>query len=178
MDFPLKILIVAGEAADRKRVRTALSAPGLPVEVSEADGGAAGLSALRNYRFDCALLDHRLPDVAGLDVLRAARTAGVATPLILLTDDGDEGLAVEVMRAGANDYLAKSLLDRDLLGHAVRHVVRLHRARTQARPALARSAESESQFRFLAESIPQIVFTADADGASSTTTTAGWRSRG
>ena len=137
MDVPLKILIVDDDEVDRTMVRGALEASGLAAAFVEAGTGAAGLEALRSGPIDCALVEYRLPDTDGLSLLQAARSSGVTTPLIFLTGPGDEELAVELMRAGANDNLSKVRLSRDLLAHSVRHVVRLNRAQAEAMQARA-----------------------------------------
>ena len=101
----------------------------------------------------------------GLTALRAIRAAGVTTPIILLTGQGDERLAVEMMRAGANDYLSKTRLSRDLLSHSVRHAVRLHRAQAEASLARGLTAETEQRFRTMADSAPVLLWVADEQGA-------------
>src|SRR5439155_16153856 len=104
-------------------------------EVREAAGAAEGLAAMKAAPFDCVLLDYRLPDNDGLSVLREARAAGVKSPVIMLTGQGDEELAVEIMKAGASDYLTKSRVSLDHLVQSVRNAVRLHRAEQQAAAA-------------------------------------------
>lgn len=161
MDSPLKILLVDDDEMDRTMVRRALKAAGLAVRFEEAADGRAALEALKNGAFDCALLDFRLPDGDGLSLLRQAREAGVTTPIIMLTGQGDEQLAVELMKAGASDYLSKTRLSRELLSHAVRHAVRLHRAQAQADLANALTIESEERFRRMADSAPVLLWVTD-----------------
>ncbi|HSU67445.1 MAG TPA: response regulator [Tepidisphaeraceae bacterium] len=165
MDVPLKILLIEDDEVDRTMVRRALKASGVPADFEEVSSGEAGLQAIQAGTFDCALLDYRLPDADGLSVLRQIREAGVTTPIIMLTGQGDEQLAVEMMKAGASDYLSKSRLSRDLLSHAVRHVVGLHRAQTQAHAAQAQQLESERKYQFLSDFIPHMVFTTDPQGS-------------
>src|SRR5688500_16452844 len=142
-------------------VRRALESSGVQAAFAEAVAGRTGLAALQLRAYDCALLDHGLPDLDGLAVLQAARVAGVKTPIILLTGQGDESLAFETVRAGANDYLSKNRLSRDLLAHSVRHVVRLHRAQAEAQLARGMSAESEQRFRVMADSAPVLLWVSD-----------------
>src|SRR5437868_4499190 len=149
MDDILKILLVDDDAIDRMAVKRALRAAGLNAEVREAKDAVEGLGAMKAEPFDCVLLDYRLPDSDGLSVLREARAAGVGAPVIMLTGQGDEELAVEIMKAGASDYLTKSRISLDHLVQSVRNAVRLHRAEEQAAEAIARVAESEERYRSL-----------------------------
>src|SRR5687768_9068814 len=101
MADPLHILLIDDDDIDRTAVRRALGSANLETEITEAADAAAAINCLRGRRFDCVLLDHRLPDRDGLAVLRDIRAAAVATPVIMMTGQGSEQLAVEMMKAGA-----------------------------------------------------------------------------
>ncbi|MCU0680839.1 MAG: response regulator [Polyangiaceae bacterium] len=124
----LSLLVVDDDAVDRAAVRRALRATGLDAEVTERADAPEALEALRRGGYDCALLDFRLPRGDGLSVLRAARAEGLTTPVVMLTGQGDETLAVEIMKAGALDYVAKGGLTAERLRQSVVHAVRLRRA--------------------------------------------------
>src|SRR4051794_33033835 len=130
MDEALKILLIDDDEVDRMMARRALTAAGVGGEFAEASDAKTGIRLLSEQAFDVALLDHALPDMDGLSAMKAIRSAGITTPVILLTGQGDERLAVEMVRAGASDYLSKTRLSRDLLSHSVRHAIRLHRAQS------------------------------------------------
>lgn len=72
-----------------------------------ATDGRAALQALEGGRVDVALLDFRLPDMTGLDVLREARRRMPHLPAVMITAHADVRGAVEAMRAGVYDYIAK-----------------------------------------------------------------------
>jgi PAS domain S-box-containing protein len=72
---------------------------------------ADALMVLRHANFHLALLDQRLPDMSGFELLQVLGREGVTTPVLLVTAFGDERLASEVLRAGALDYVIK---DTDL----------------------------------------------------------------
>ena len=59
----------------------------------------------------------------GLGVLKQLRERGDRTPIIMMTGYGDERIAVELLKAGATDYLPKSTLTPDVLGRSVRNAV-------------------------------------------------------
>jgi two-component system response regulator QseB len=69
--------------------------------------GLEGLAAARTGDFEVVVLDRRLPGADGVEVVRALRAAGVATPVLLLTALGAVGDRVEGLDAGADDYLVK-----------------------------------------------------------------------
>jgi len=157
----LKILIAEDDEVDREMARRALDASGIEAECVSASTGAEAIRRLTSEAFDCAIIDHQLSDVDGLSVLREVRRARCQTPIIMLTGQADEQLAVEIMKAGANDSLSKSRLSRDLLSQAVRHVVRLREAQSQVQTATARGAESEQRFRTMADAAPIMLWVTD-----------------
>ena len=102
-------MIVDDEEASRYGMRRALTTFGY--NVSEADSAEAARALLRQQPADLMLLDVNLPGISGLDLLRELQTAAVANgnpPLvIIITAHGSERMAVEAVKAGAYDYLAK-----------------------------------------------------------------------
>src|SRR5215217_7733717 len=115
MSDALRILIVDGNEADRLSVRRALTASDIAdADLADASTAAAALERLAQNPaepFDCVLMESNLPDRPALAVLQQLRTtAGAAAqvPVIVMTDHGSEQLAVDVMKAGAADYLAKA----------------------------------------------------------------------
>jgi two-component system response regulator QseB len=69
--------------------------------------GDAGLEAARSGDFDAVVLDRRLPGTDGVTLVRGLRSAGVATPVLMLTALGSVADRVEGLDAGADDYLVK-----------------------------------------------------------------------
>ena len=128
----LKILVVDDDDVDRMAVRRALKASGLEATVTEAEDAAGALAKLSREHFDCTLLDYRMPGSDGLDVVRAARERGILVPFIMLTGFGDEQTAVELMKAGAADYIPKSSLTPERLALSLRGVLRIHQAEIEA----------------------------------------------
>jgi len=149
---PFAMLIVDDDEVDRAAVRRALSRGGLDVKVTEAtDFASARSSLLRKNEFDVVLLDFSLPGGDGLELLREARSKGVDTPVIVLTGQGDEALAVELMKAGAADYLQKGLLTTERLAQSVRQVLRLRDADRNARNAHRAVERQAAQLQRLAD---------------------------
>lgn len=163
---PLRILLIDDDRIDRMAVGRALRSAGFEFEASEADSMAAGLRELVARTFDCVFLDFLLPDGDGLDVVRAARERGVRTPIVILTGQGDEQIAVELMKAGASDYMPKAQATAERLSQVLRNALRVHRAEHQAARAereRARLLVMEQRAREEAEAAQQrLAFLAEA----------------
>jgi DNA-binding NtrC family response regulator len=83
--------------------------------LAEATSGAEAMAVLGRQEFDVALVDIKLPDASGLDILRWAREAEADTELIVLTGNADVETAVEAMRLGAYDFIAKPWRNAELV---------------------------------------------------------------
>lgn len=149
-DLPYRILLVDDDEVDRMAVRRALRRAEPATELREAEDVERALDILPDG-FDCVLLDHRLPGGDGLEVIREARRRGIDTPMVMLTGQEDPRTVVELMKAGAADYLLKADLTPEGLGRSVHNAVRLHRAESQTRRAEAeRERAVASRGRFFA----------------------------
>ncbi|WP_250122583.1 PAS domain S-box protein [Chroococcidiopsis sp. CCMEE 29] len=151
MEETVKILVVDDDEVDRMAVRRALKAAGVQMELSETDGCAGAITALQQQQFDCVLLDYLLPDGDGLSLIQQVRSLGITVPLVVLTGQGDEQVAVELMKAGACDYLSKARVSPDNLSQILRHCVRLYRAEKEVELANQRLQESEERYRLVLE---------------------------
>jgi DNA-binding NtrC family response regulator len=131
-----RILVIDDEADIRESLETLLEMEGYAVE-SGVDGGD-GLRKMNKARYDLVLLDLMLPDRSGMDVLADIRAKDHETPIIMLTAYGSLEVAVNAIKAGANDYFSKPWDNEKLLidiGHLVL-TGRLARENTQLKRAL------------------------------------------
>ena len=76
-------------------------------QVTVCHSGADALIVLSQSNFHLVLLDQKLPDISGVDLLEDLYREGIATPVLMVTGNGDEQLAAQVLRAGALDYIVK-----------------------------------------------------------------------
>ncbi|MGA7952167.1 MAG: hybrid sensor histidine kinase/response regulator [Gloeobacterales cyanobacterium] len=141
MEEPLKILIVDDDLVDRMMVCRALTRTGIPMMLREAYDGETMMQALQSGPFDCIFLDYQLPGQNGLALLQQLRCQGIHIPIIMLTGHGDEQIAVELMKAGASDYLTKTVVSPERLEHLLRNVIRLYQAEQEV--ALAKQQREQ-----------------------------------
>jgi hypothetical protein len=133
----LKVLVVDDDTVDRTRyVRLLAKGPAAGCTVHQAASGTKGLQMLGHNRYDCVLLDLRLPDMTGLEFLeQAARDGEQPCAILLITGQGDEATAVAAMKLGVQDYLLKDRLDANRLWLALSQAV----GRVQLRQRLAQN---------------------------------------
>jgi len=108
-----KILIVEDDSTFVQLLQGFLQKNGH--EVTAAGNVKTGLRLLTQNDFDLLLLDYRLPDGIGLDVMMKAREAGLAVPVIIMTSFNDVRTAVKAIQLGASDYITKPVNPDELL---------------------------------------------------------------
>lgn len=145
-------------------VRRALRAAGILMDLSEVNNCQRAIALVQQHLFDCIFLDYRLPDGDGLTVIQTARQQGVKAALIVLGDQGDEQTAVQLIRAGASDYLSKSKLAPESLARSLWNAMRLSQAEAQAAEANQKLRESEARFRSLVQHSSDIITMLETDG--------------
>lgn len=128
--LPIRVLLVEDDEDDYRLTRELLAeVPGYRVELDWAASYEAGLTALARRAHDVCLLDYRLGECSGLDLLRRAAAEDYGIPFILLTGYSAFELDVEAMRAGAADYLLKDRIDAAVLERAIRYTLERKRDR-------------------------------------------------
>jgi len=105
--MPMTILVADDEPAQRELLGGFLAKRGWSVEL--AAGGAEALAILRRTAVDLVLADYRMPDLSGLELLKASEQLNPEVPVVLITAYGSIASAVEAMKAGAYDYLTKPI---------------------------------------------------------------------
>ena len=121
------LLFIEDDDGIRLALRLALEDEGYTVH--EAVDGAAGLAAFAEHDVDLVLLDLRLPDMSGFDVCRTIRAESI-TPIIMITAQTDTHDMVAGLEAGADDYVTKPVVPKELAARirALLRRVHLHEA--------------------------------------------------
>lgn len=136
---PIRVLLVEDNSGDALLLQRALAdVDTVRFDVTHVQRLAEALKLLHSEAFDVVLLDLGLPDSHGLETLIAVRHEAPAAPIVVLTGFEDEGLALESVQKGAQDYLSKGQIGARLLTRSLRYAIE----RKEAEEALRRSEES------------------------------------
>ena len=117
----LRILLIDDHTLFRVGLAGLLGHRGIEVTAAVGDG-AEGLRLAKALNPDVILLDMRMPDLSGMEVLRQLRQEGFDKPIVMLTTSSDERDLVESLRNGAQGYLLKDM-EPDELVLALRDIV-------------------------------------------------------
>ncbi len=98
--------------------------PDGPYELSSEVDAENALARIKQINPAVVFLDYRLSTTTGLEVIREMRQLGLLHPVIVLTGQGDEYLAAEITRAGANAYLVKDDLSSPRLPETINRVMK------------------------------------------------------
>jgi PAS domain S-box-containing protein len=134
----IQILLVEDNPGDARLVREMLAeaagdGSGVTFAVTHSRELGQALRALAEGAFQVVLLDLGLPDSQGLDTLRRVLEAAPAAPVLVLSGLGDRELALEAVKAGAQDYLVKGRVDEYSLPRAIRYALERKRSEEEIR---------------------------------------------
>ncbi|MHC4452227.1 MAG: ATP-binding protein [Planctomycetota bacterium] len=121
------VLVVDDSNLDRTLV-TEILAAGDGLDVRAVEGGQQALEVLRDYTPDLVLTDLVMPEPNGLQLVRSLKAVHPKLPVILMTSQGSEEIAMEALRAGAASYVPKASFGPELLA-IVEEVLELARER-------------------------------------------------
>ncbi|HEY7529348.1 MAG TPA: sigma-54 dependent transcriptional regulator [Gemmatimonadota bacterium] len=110
---PPSILLIDDEPSLLESLSILFSRRGYRVETAQS--GRAGIRQLRKERPDVIVSDIKMPEVSGIDVLRAAREVDLFLPVILITARADVDTAIQALNEGAFQYIQKPFENRELL---------------------------------------------------------------
>src|SRR5256714_13657148 len=122
------LLIVDDEKTQREGLRAALEDR---YDVYLAEDAKAAMDLLEREQFDVLLTDFRLPNEDGMKLITRAKSLSKPPICILMTAYGSEELAVEAMKRGADDYIAKARLQIDELELRIARALRQQNLETE-----------------------------------------------
>jgi diguanylate cyclase (GGDEF)-like protein len=95
-------------------------------EVETVSSLSTGLAQLAENKFDVLILDLGLPESSGMDTLKKILVHNLEVPIIVLTGQDDDHLGLEAIKEGAQDYLSKGQLDKNVLTRSIRYAIERH----------------------------------------------------
>lgn len=130
--------------------------------IEECSTGRDGMRRIQEEKFDCILLDYVLPDEDGVCVLKTIRRSNLETPVVILTGNGCESVAIDAFKNGAQDYVIKGKITDQNLSEIVEQAVE----RKESEMSLLRRANFDSLTGLknrtaLSERIEQAIMRAD-----------------
>lgn len=177
---PFRILTIDDEAAIRTSFRAYLNEFGY--EVLEAENGRHGIEIFQKENPDLILVDLRMPEIDGLQVIAEVVEKSPETPIIIVSGTGHISDAIEALRLGAWDYLMKPIEDMNMLRHAVEKGLERSRLLRENRNYQAHLEEevekrtadlalaldnlqaSEEKYRSIFENLQDVYFEVKLDG--------------
>lgn len=140
----IRVLLIEDNPGDARLLREIFSEVSSPIfNITHVDRLNVGLQHLAWSEFDVILLDLSLPDSCGLETLLQVHAVSPGRPILVLTGLDDQALAVKAVQEGAQDYLVKGDVDRDLLVRAVRYAIERKRAEVE-RQRLIKKAQDQA----------------------------------
>jgi len=125
----VRVLLIDDDEADAFLTRQLLaSIPGTRFTMDWEPNDQIALEAIYRAEYDVYLVDYRLGERTGLELIREAEKRNGHAPLILLTGQGQIQIDFEAMEAGAVDYLEKSQLNATLLERSIRYAIQNKRS--------------------------------------------------
>ena len=137
----LRILLVEDDEDDFVLTRSMLQAPGAGrFQLEWEQSYLPALQAIREARHDLYLVDYRLGDRTGLDLVRDAWDTAPPAPVIVLTGQDDYEVDLQASELGVTDYLVKGTIDAPSLERTIRYAVRHHQVMVDLRRSEERYA--------------------------------------
>jgi PAS domain S-box-containing protein/putative nucleotidyltransferase with HDIG domain len=167
-----KVLVVDDDAFLRESIATYLEDSDF--DVIEAENGRIGLEKFRSVQPDVVLLDLRMPEMDGLELLPLLVEEDEETPVIIVSGMGTMQDSIEALRLGAWDYITKPIHDMAFLEHAIGRAIERARMTTELRQyrenleslVAERTTELKQQhalLQSLINSIPDLIFYKDEE---------------
>lgn len=142
-DQKVRILSVEDSDGDFETIRTSLSEQE-QISLTRAGNLAEAMQLLEQDQFELILLDHMLPDGNGLDFLRSLEGKGVELPVVVITGQGNEAVASQLIQAGAYDYLSKDMVSNVSLPRSIANTMEKALLKREVREAKKKMAESKT----------------------------------
>jgi PAS domain S-box-containing protein len=158
-----KLLLIDDDEVDVMTFQRSLKKSDLTYTLDVCYNANEALATIESKTFDCIFLDYLLPGIDGLQLLRKLRDMSINTPVAVMTSQGDEKIAVEMIKNGAFDYFTKNDINPDKISKVVLSAIRLWDAERQRHVAERKIIESNSRLNAILESTRNLIYAFDRD---------------
>ncbi len=158
----LRVLLIEDVEDDALLIVDSLRRADYEISFTRVETEKSFLHELHNEYWDLILCDYNLPGYSAIEALQAMKESGLDLPFLVVSGTIGEEKAVELLRAGAHDYVIKDHLFR--LAPAVKRELRDADIRKQNRISQAAIQESEERFRSMSENSPDAIIIINAYG--------------
>ncbi len=165
----VRLLFVGDNPGDTRLVREILgeaAAKGfaLAVELTHVEQLGQALAILAKEPFDLVLVDLSLPDSQGLDTVLQMLETRPSLPVIVMSGLEDQSLAVEAVKAGAQDYLVKGYIEEYSLTRAIRYAIEHKRVEEELKKTLPQIERAKHEWESTVDSVAQFIGLLDDQG--------------
>jgi PAS domain S-box-containing protein len=161
---PLSILLVEDDKIDAIEFKRAIARSQVEIEeIRICRYAEEAFETLQHWVPTCIFIDYQLPKTNGLDLLKQVKELAPHLPVIVLTSQGDERIAVEMMKAGAMDYFPKSEITAEKLTktfHTMSQMLEVEKKREKAQRELTEKEELIDKIALLS---PNIIYVIDIE---------------
>lgn len=154
----LNVLYMEDDEGLAKLTKKRLEREGYDIDITS--NGEDGLTASEMRVYDALMVDYEMPGMNGVEVIRKLHIRKDPPPVVMVTGNGDEKVAVEAMKQGATDYIVKDVQMNylELLPHVILKVIRKRQLMREREHMLEALQESEERYRRLIELSSDIIF--------------------
>ena len=144
LDNKIRILYVEKNTADFQKIAQMLK-DNTKMKLFRTQCIATAFQELEEKTFDVILVDSYLPEGTATDFIEEINNRQIATPVICITDHGNDEIAAKVLRCGAYDYLSTSDLDKEILINTIKGAFEKFRLKTDLKLAMKKMADMSTR---------------------------------
>ncbi|MCF8373282.1 MAG: response regulator [Bacteroidales bacterium] len=161
----IKIFLIEDDDIDVMAFERALKKARISHQLDVAQDAHLAMDILtqKGATFDCIFLDYQLPGSDGLTILKKIKSLNLIVPVTVLTSQGDEKIAVQMMKLGAFDYYPKSEISTEKIARTIYSMVSLHQLTKEKHKAQRELKEKDFLIQKITDSSPNLIYVFDIE---------------
>ncbi|GLU50615.1 response regulator [Dyadobacter frigoris] len=161
---PLNLLLVEDDDIDAMEFKRAIRKCNVEIqEMRICKYAEEAILTLESWIPTCIFIDYQLPKTNGLELLKKIKKIAPKLPVIVLTSQGDERIAVEMMKAGAMEYFPKAEINAEKLTKTFHTMSQMFEVEKEREVAQKELAEKEEFIQKVAQLSPNIIYVIDIE---------------